>query len=406
VLLGLVVLLGSASLLLNDVGGALRLGPLGPREQLDIVKISLSIVAGIGGVIALTVAYRKQKLGEAAHGREEVKLFTERFGACVAQLGDESPAVRLGGVYALAHLADDWETGRQTCIEVLCAQLRMPYPADQPNDPEAHATFLAFREVRYAIWRIIGDHLRPGATQRSWEGYNFNFTGALIDGVDLHGAVFSGGVVDFSRTTITGKFFLRACVYSGARVLFDWAEFSDVDADFDQSDIYDGSLSFLATKFISGSISFFGSKLVDGKFNFSFAEFSGADVYFFALECTAGTMSFVNAEFPHGGVWFESSDFCGSDIPFVAAKFCGAYVCFNRVKFCGSNVSFERAEFSGSEVPFTDATFSAGLVDLSSPGTYSRPPILDPSVASCGILALPESSAQTAETTYGDPQRP
>jgi hypothetical protein len=39
-------------------------------------------------------------------------------------LGHEKPAVRLGGVYAMARLADNWDEQRRVCIDVLCA-----YPA-------------------------------------------------------------------------------------------------------------------------------------------------------------------------------------------------------------------------------------------------------------------------------------
>jgi hypothetical protein len=94
-------------------------------NTLDVVKILLAVVAGIGGIVALTIAYRKQDLGEAADYREDTKLFVERFGRAADQLGAEKAAVRIAGVYSLARLADEWKDGRQTCIEVLCAYLRM-----------------------------------------------------------------------------------------------------------------------------------------------------------------------------------------------------------------------------------------------------------------------------------------
>ena len=104
------------------------------QNTFDAIKIVLAVVAGIGGVVALTVAYRKQDHGEAAEHRENTKLFNDRFGRAADQLGSGQAAVRLAGVYALAGLADDWAEGRQTCIDVLCAYLRMPYtpPAETP----------------------------------------------------------------------------------------------------------------------------------------------------------------------------------------------------------------------------------------------------------------------------------
>jgi hypothetical protein len=66
------------------------------------------------------------------HELPERGQLTDRFTAAVAQLGDPSPAIQLGGVHALAGLADDATTGtlRQTCIDVLCVYLRLPYEPD------------------------------------------------------------------------------------------------------------------------------------------------------------------------------------------------------------------------------------------------------------------------------------
>ena len=65
---------------------------------------------------------------------QRTRTLNERFATAAGQLGDDKPAaVRLAGVYAMAGLADDWEENRQTCVDVLCAYLRMPYEPD-PGD--------------------------------------------------------------------------------------------------------------------------------------------------------------------------------------------------------------------------------------------------------------------------------
>lgn len=46
-------------------------------ESFDFVKIVLAVVAGIGGVVALVVGYRRQRLGEAAAHREDARLYLE-----------------------------------------------------------------------------------------------------------------------------------------------------------------------------------------------------------------------------------------------------------------------------------------------------------------------------------------
>jgi hypothetical protein len=67
------------TLLLSGAGAGLLLygalswaGPSRPSlgETLEIVKICLAVVAGVGGVIALVVAYRRQRVAEAGEGRE------------------------------------------------------------------------------------------------------------------------------------------------------------------------------------------------------------------------------------------------------------------------------------------------------------------------------------------------
>jgi hypothetical protein len=101
-------------------------GTASTQDKFDGLKIALTVVGGIGGVIALTVAYRKQRLGEAAERREDTKAFTDRFTKASELIGSPQAAVRLAGIYAMAALADDWDDHRQTCIDVLCAYLRMP----------------------------------------------------------------------------------------------------------------------------------------------------------------------------------------------------------------------------------------------------------------------------------------
>lgn len=68
----------------------------------DLVKLAFAVVAGIGGLVALVISYRRQRLTESAELREETKLHTDRFTAATAQLGADSSAVQLAGVHALA----------------------------------------------------------------------------------------------------------------------------------------------------------------------------------------------------------------------------------------------------------------------------------------------------------------
>ena len=127
----------------------------------------------------------------------------------------------------MAGLADDWEENRQTCVDVLCAYLRMPYEPDPGQDapqPQRLA-FQAIREVRHTVIRVITAHLQKDA-EVSLQGLNFDFNGVVFDGGDFGGAQFSGGTVDFSAQ------------FSGGAVSFVGAQFSGGTVDFSRAGVW------------------------------------------------------------------------------------------------------------------------------------------------------------------------
>ena len=131
------VVIGVGLVVASGVGALLWLGlgrpavaahpPLAPADLLEIVRLALFVTGGLGGVMALVVAYRRQRVVEDANeraeeieSREHVKLRDERFAAAAALLGNSDSVVRLAGAYAFAGLADDWPEQRQACINMLC----------------------------------------------------------------------------------------------------------------------------------------------------------------------------------------------------------------------------------------------------------------------------------------------
>jgi len=219
-----------------DLLGARGLKPerrIDSQTLFDLVKLAFGVVAGAAALVALVVAYRRQRVDEDGALREATRLHTERFTTAVSQLGNDSRAVRLGGAHALAGLADDAPTRelRQTCIDVLCAYLRLPYTAEtdlQADDAAARQTYLSLRVVRHTIIRLIRDHLRLEPEHaHSWQGHDLNFTGAIFDGGDLSATAFSGGTVDFSGTRFSGGTVdFSGTRFSGATVDFSGAAFS------------------------------------------------------------------------------------------------------------------------------------------------------------------------------------
>lgn len=80
----------------------------------DALKVSAGVLAVFGAVLTGVYAHRKQLLAEAESRRAddetrqtvEVEL-SRRYSDAVTLLGSERTAIRLGGAYALARLADD-----------------------------------------------------------------------------------------------------------------------------------------------------------------------------------------------------------------------------------------------------------------------------------------------------------
>ncbi|MFD7753281.1 pentapeptide repeat-containing protein [Streptomyces sp. NPDC059757] len=335
---------------------------LDAKTLFDLVKLSFGVVAGAGALVALVVAYRRQRVDEAGAHREATRLHTERFSQAVDKLGSDSPAVRLGGVHALAGLADDApdDNLRQTCIDVLCAYLQLPFkpdPGNAPTDQEEHHRYLALRKVRHTILRLIGDHYRrPQGTHRSWQGCDLVLTGITIDGsMDFSGAVFSGGTVDFSGTE-----------FSGGTVDFREAEFSGGTVDFGGAAFSGGRVLFDRAAFSGGRVLFGGAAFSGGRVDFGSAAFSGGRVLFGGAAFSGSEVHFGIAAFSGSEVYFGDATFSGSRVVFSGATFSGGRVYFSGAAFPGGLVLFGGAAFSGGRVVFRGAAFSGGEVDFGS----------------------------------------
>lgn len=221
--------------LLTDPGEAVA--SLDSPELLDIARSTTFALAAIGAVAVLLVNYRKQRSVEAALKHDQAKHLAdlahenrkqraseiaalhERYTTAVAQLADkENPAIRLGGVHALAALGDDWAvqkvfSQRQVCVDLLCSYLRSVPRLNVQYEPSGEAFewdwdrhFLAEdRDVRKAAleWlsrlataaapitdpdnqqRDSGEERTPGAT------VEIDLRGIVLEGMDLSHAKLS-----------------------------------------------------------------------------------------------------------------------------------------------------------------------------------------------------------------------
>ncbi|MFE9636308.1 pentapeptide repeat-containing protein [Streptomyces sp. NPDC006463] len=229
----------------------------------------------------------------------------------------------------MAGLADDWTERRQTCIDVLCAYLRMPYPQgpedDTPADEDPNGQ--ANREVRLTVIRTIRDHLLPATPpETAWSGYDLDFTGAVFDGGDFSNASFSGGKVRFTGATFCG-----------------------------------GAVSFYGAKFSGSAVGFYG------------AVFSGGEVNFRSVTFSGGVVSFSSATFSSGEVNFKGAMFSSGEVNFKGAKFSGAGVTFQTAQFDGGVVDMRDVAAWSRPPSFDDGLLTAPPAGLLLPGPLPKP---------------------------------
>ncbi|WP_174184133.1 pentapeptide repeat-containing protein [Nocardia barduliensis] len=360
--------------------------------EIEVTRVALTVVAGVGGVVALVIAYRRQR-------DLEQSKFVERFGAAAAQLGATDVAVRIAGVYAMAGVADETDgPRRQQCIDVLCGYLRLPYspelggnhqtkdirkyPAVEPSgfENEQHFEYRQNdREVRRTIVRVIADHLLPG-TEYAWSPYNLDFRTSRLEAADFDNVTFSGtarfdnatfvGGARFGGATFTGTASFHQANFSGDS-WFHKAAFTSATS-FGEA-IFSGDASFGEASF-SGDTTF-GDATFSGETSFGEATFSsdisfdgatfGNDTLFRGATFT-GTTSFRSVTFT-GDAWFHGASFDNNSWTWFheaifarTAVFGGAIFTgdarLDRVTFTG-NAWFQGATFS-RESSFHEATFT------------------------------------------------
>lgn len=299
--------------------------PISPAQR---ITASFAVATALGALVALVVNLRKQDLSEQTSRRELDAAFADRFASAAAQLGGESPAERIAGLYALATLADEYPSRRQQCVAVLCGYLRLPFDPELDHLADRSTSSVTFeaegrqvttyenpatrphdRIVREAITTLIRDRTQPDSYP-SWSKLDFDFTGAVFQSLDLSNSHFDG-TVRFDHATFLGE-----------RTSFDNARFSGKRT------------SFVRTNFFGKTTWFSG------------ATFSGEDT------------SFVEATFSASATWFLSAEFAGEYVSFHGAQFSSKFTSFQMVTFAGAHTRFDKATFSGAYASFFEATFS------------------------------------------------
>lgn len=228
-----------------------------------------------------------------------------RYTKAVEQLADANSAIRLGGVYTLVGLADEWLTDKdlkskkqqkegQVIINNLCAYIRSPY-----EFATGQATARE-REVRKTIFNEISIRTKEDSQKdkTNWSDLLFEFQGALF----------------FYELDLQDMEFKKNVDFSGAKFFYS-AKFKNIN--------FKGGVKFTSTKFSTHR-----STHENYLTSFSDCSFQNSN-------------SFERAEF-NGEVQFSDTH-------------------FNSVNF-GESRFFQKASFSNctsNETPsFTDALFT------------------------------------------------
>ena len=124
-------------------------------------KAILAVLAGSLTMLTLSETHRKNNQEKEKNERDHIRqVYAERRGRytkAVEQLANEKAAVRLGGIYTLVGLVDEWladetleleerQKEGQVIINNLCAYIRAPFP--HAASIEIHESYQELEELR------------------------------------------------------------------------------------------------------------------------------------------------------------------------------------------------------------------------------------------------------------------
>lgn len=339
--------------------------PLGQTSTLDVIKVALSVIAGAGGGVALVIAYRRQKhLEEDSTGRREDakalrdvdKAYRDRYDSAAQQLGSTEPAVRMAGIYALVNLADEWESQRSQCVDLLCGYLRLPGIVSSGGLRQQVSP--AEDELRGTLIRLICSHLVQDAPV-SWSQFPFNFRNAYLPRAAFDDVVFEEWA-DFSHARFTDLASFQRVRFSRG-VSFEEAKFTGSGADFLHAQFCERT-SFHKAQFTKTAAHFEQALFAGKEVDFSFSVFRNSSAMFRAARIEAESVSFSGAEFSDSLVSFMAVNFVGNDfaLSFSNASFSGPSVDFMKCHFSTvkSYLWFSDVAFGSDRVQFSDVDFS------------------------------------------------
>ena len=395
--LGAIAVLGGAAAFFLPI--AINSGFAKDDDGSALRQALLYTTGGLLAVITLGETHRKnnqeKKKNENDYIRQVHAERRSRYTTAVEQLANEKAAVRLGGIYTLVGLVDEWLTDDnlhkdkqkeegQVIINNLCSYIRTPFLVAEKLDAYEARKDLNVLEGYEAVFspeegspqlqalhkRVIdsskykepediaaayAEHREEQDVRRAIFAEMSKRIKVSQDEVSVISSVWSDFDFDFSRALIfypLNNLTIGKAIFSSAR-FYGEADFRDTeftkDANFRDAK-FTVNANFTDAKFTGYTVfkgaEFTGNADFTGTANFTDAKFTGYTV-FEGAEFTVNA-NFTDAKFTRG------TEFTG-DANFENAKFTGN-VDFGSAEFTG-NVDFGSAEFS-EKADFGGAEFS------------------------------------------------
>ena len=306
----------------------------------------LYITGGAIAVMGLIETFRKnnnEKLktdqekekNDRDHLRQVRAGRRERYTKAVEQLGDEKAPIRMGGVYTLVGLVDEWLEDEsidkyedrlkegQVIINNLCAYIRSPFTLashyNELSNPTPKgiykdkkekfyadkATLDSETDVRLGIIKEIHDRLQDSDknTPGAWSDFEYDFSGStFFYPIDLTNSYYAKPI-NFSGSTYTSWADFSGSTYKG------WAYFNGStyqrETNFDGS-IYKGRADFSRSTYKGWA--YFNGSTYKGRAVFSDSTYKGRAVF---SDSTYKGWAYFNGSTYKGEAYFGGSTYKG-----------------------------------------------------------------------------------------------
>ena len=339
------------------------------REGDNIWSLRQAILAATGGVLAILTLWenrrkniQEKEKNDQDHTRQVHAERRARYAKAIEQLADDKSAIRLGGVYTLAKLVDDWLDDEKTLpsmekrrqegqiiIDSLCAYIRSSFPLAERHDELT----LSYEEYQQ---KYQGKNQAIQSVKNSAD----NSTPKAEKHQDDKQSNQSHEEFVHDKSLFREEKEVRQTILSEIKKRLNGGE---IKRENGKNEIKPGTWSYFEYDFLNTVFfyrvgfrnSYFGASLNFSGVKFTeFVDFSGVEFTkgadFSGVKFTKGA-DFSGVKFAKGADFYLSADF--SRAKFTEADFSKAD--FSEAEFTGS-VHFSWAKFT--EADFSGATFT------------------------------------------------